>query len=182
MRTARWVGIVRTEVYRGDVLGKYPTEVFGKVRYGLNIPPPNTPVWFGTSSIPVPYPSVTSVRSPKVVSRVYTGIIQYSPTEHTHRWNNLFLKNEISAWVQCTGVDYSRIGTTVVCRTPQRIPSTSGTTRAGERDVHATSGFCTGSLLGTPFRCLSAASTLSLVDDVSAPTIVRTKLNTQTSD
>ena len=30
----------------------YPTEVFGKVRYGLNALP-NTPAWFGTSLIPV---------------------------------------------------------------------------------------------------------------------------------
>ena len=33
--------------------GKHPAQVFGKVRYGLNILP-NTPVRFGTRSIPVP--------------------------------------------------------------------------------------------------------------------------------
>ena len=55
------LGRVRTKVYRGCSLGKYPTEVFGQVRYGLNTLP-NNPVWFGTNSIPVTYTWVSSVR------------------------------------------------------------------------------------------------------------------------
>ena len=55
------------------LLGKYPTEVFGKDRYG-----PNTGTRrfgkFGTTSIPVPDNSVTWVRPPKI-PRVYTGVI-----------------------------------------------------------------------------------------------------------
>ena len=47
------------------MLGEYPAEVFGKVRYGLNALP-YIPVWFGTNSIPVPNTSVASVRPPKI--------------------------------------------------------------------------------------------------------------------
>ena len=43
---------VRIKVYRGYLLGAYPVEVFGKVRYGLNTLP-DTPVCFGANSIPV---------------------------------------------------------------------------------------------------------------------------------
>ena len=54
----------RTKVYRGYLLGsKYPTQVFGKFRHGLNTLS-NTPVWFGAVSTPVPDTSVSSVRPP----------------------------------------------------------------------------------------------------------------------
>ena len=43
---------VRIKVYRGYLLGVYPVEVFGKVRYGFNTLP-DTPVCFGANSIPV---------------------------------------------------------------------------------------------------------------------------------
>lgn len=43
-------GGVSTKVHRW-LLGKYPTEVLGKVRYGLNTLP-KTPVRFGMVSIP----------------------------------------------------------------------------------------------------------------------------------
>ena len=33
------LGRVRTQLYRVYLLGKYPTEAFGMVRYGLNIHP-----------------------------------------------------------------------------------------------------------------------------------------------
>ena len=45
-------GRVRTKLYRGGFLGKYPTGPYRRVRYGLNILP-NTPVRFGTTSTPV---------------------------------------------------------------------------------------------------------------------------------
>ena len=63
----------------GYFLGKHPTEVFGKVRYGLSILP-NSPVGFGTNPIPVPETSVTSVLPRKIprVPPVY-------PTEHALR-------------------------------------------------------------------------------------------------
>ena len=53
-------GRVRTTLYRGYLLGKYHTEVLGKVRHGLDSLP-NIAVRFGTTSIPVPT-SVSSVR------------------------------------------------------------------------------------------------------------------------
>ena len=52
-------GKVRTKVYRGYLLGKYPTEPYRSVRNGRNSLQ-NTPVWFGTNSIPVPDTSVSS--------------------------------------------------------------------------------------------------------------------------
>ena len=55
------LGRVRTKVYRGYLLSKFPTEVFGKVRYGLDTLP-NTPIRFGTNSTPVPDTSVSSLR------------------------------------------------------------------------------------------------------------------------
>ena len=42
-----------------------PTEPYRSVRYGRNTLP-NSPVWFSTSSIPVPDTSVASVRPPKI--------------------------------------------------------------------------------------------------------------------
>ena len=56
----------RTREYRGCLLGKYRTEVFGKVRYGLNTLP-NTPVRFGMNSIPVPGTWVSSAPPPKIL-------------------------------------------------------------------------------------------------------------------
>ena len=59
--------------YRGIpgvfVIGKYTTEVFGKVRYGPRYSAEHSGmVEFGTNSIPVPVPdsSVTSVLPPKI--------------------------------------------------------------------------------------------------------------------
>ena len=65
-------GRIRTfiKVCQGYLLGKYSTEVFGEVRYGLNTLL-NTPVWFGSNPIPVPDTLVSSVRPPKI-PRVYT--------------------------------------------------------------------------------------------------------------
>ena len=52
---------VPRHIYRIYLLGNYPAEVLGKVRYCLNILL-NTPLTFGTNSIPVPDTSVSSVR------------------------------------------------------------------------------------------------------------------------
>ena len=52
--------------YRGYLLGKYPTDVFAKVRYGLNILP-NATIWFCTNSIPAPDTSVSSVGPLKIL-------------------------------------------------------------------------------------------------------------------
>ena len=58
-------GRLWTKVYGGYLLDKYPTTVFGMVRYWLSTLP-NAPVWFGTTSIPVPDTWVSSVRPPKI--------------------------------------------------------------------------------------------------------------------
>ena len=55
-------GRVRIKVFRGYLLCKHPTEIFGNVRYGLNNVP-NTPVLFGTTSLREPDNSVSSVRT-----------------------------------------------------------------------------------------------------------------------
>ena len=90
--SARYWG--RAKVYRGEFLGKYPTRVLGKVRYGLNTRP-NTPVGFGTTSIPVPDTSVTSTQPlipvPNTLVRACRGYFPYQsgsvrpqyPTEHS---------------------------------------------------------------------------------------------------
>ena len=49
----------------GYSLCKHTTEVFGRVRYGLNTLP-KTLKWFGVDLIPVPNTSVNSVRPPKM--------------------------------------------------------------------------------------------------------------------
>ena len=54
-------GRVHTKVYRGDLFGKYPTEPYRSVRCGRNTLP-NTPLRFGTKSIPVPETPASSVR------------------------------------------------------------------------------------------------------------------------
>ena len=61
----------RTKVYRGYLLGKYPTEVFDKIRYGLNNVP-STPVWFGTNLLPEPDTSVSKCGMPTTNTPGYT--------------------------------------------------------------------------------------------------------------
>ena len=60
--TEMQVGIPVGLEYRTYLLGKYPAEVLGEVRYGLNTLP-NTTERSGTRSIPVPDASVSSVRT-----------------------------------------------------------------------------------------------------------------------
>ena len=72
-------GRVRTKVYRGYLLGKYLTEVFGKVRYGLNTLP-NTPVKFDTASIPYRtsvWFGTNSTPVPDTSARVCRGCLPY---------------------------------------------------------------------------------------------------------
>ena len=65
-------GRFRTKVYRVCLLGKYPTEPCQSVRYGRNTLL-NTPVRFGTNSIPVPDTLASSMRPPKYAPG--TGIL-----------------------------------------------------------------------------------------------------------
>ena len=72
-------GRVRTKVYWGYLLDKYPTQVFRRARCGLNTLP-HTPVRFGTNSIPVPDPSVCSVYA----QQKYPGNIPVCTLSNTH--------------------------------------------------------------------------------------------------
>ena len=65
-----------TKVYRGYLLRKYPTEPYRSVRYGRNTQP-NTPVRFGTNSIPVPDTSVSSARPQYLYPTLGSGFTPY---------------------------------------------------------------------------------------------------------
>ena len=64
-------GRARTEMHAGYLLDKFPTELFGKVWYGLSTLL-TTPVRLGMNSIPVPDTSVALARPPKIPRCQYT--------------------------------------------------------------------------------------------------------------